>query len=117
MRNVFTATAIYSGHIGEHVADFPRTHKNHDKADWYLMQIAATNNFEVSRRVSVLLGALDRQIEHHLFPRLPPNRLRELAPELKALCAKHGVPYRSEPYLETIAGMVKRLVQLSAKPA
>jgi linoleoyl-CoA desaturase len=117
MRNVFTAVAIYCGHIGEEIADYPRTHKNQDKADWYLQQLAATSNFECSHRVSVLLGALDRQIEHHLFPRLPPNRLRELAPELKALCEKYGVPYRSEPYLETIAGMVKRLVKLSGRPA
>ena len=40
------------------------------------MQVEATNNFEVSRPISILCGGLDQQIEHHLFPRLPPNRLR-----------------------------------------
>ena len=29
--------------------------------------------------LSTLCGGLDKQIEHHLFPRLPPNRLREVA--------------------------------------
>jgi NADPH-dependent stearoyl-CoA 9-desaturase len=116
MRNVFTATAIYGGHIGEEISDFDPTHKNEGRADWYLQQIAATSNFECSHRVSVLLGALDRQIEHHLFPRLPPNRLRDMAPELKTICEKYGVPYRSEPYLQTLGGMVKRLVTLSRKP-
>ena len=29
----------------------------------------------------------------HLFPDLPSNRYAEIAPQVQALCAKHGVPF------------------------
>ena len=66
------------------------------------MQVEATNNFEVSRPVSVLCGGLDRQIEHHLFPMLPPQRLREIAPEVRAVCERHGVEYKTDTWGRTL---------------
>jgi linoleoyl-CoA desaturase len=66
------------------------------------MQIEATNNFEVSRPISILCGGLDKQIEHHLFPTLPPQRLREVAPEVRAICEKYGVAYRTDTWGRTL---------------
>jgi NADPH-dependent stearoyl-CoA 9-desaturase len=115
-RNVFTAVAIYCGHVGDALADFPRGKRAQNKADWYLMQIAATSDFQTHHLLSVLIGALDHQIEHHLFPKLPHSRLRELAPELRAICERYGVPYRTGPWSEVIRGMVGRIASLSVKP-
>lgn len=33
------------------------------------------------------------QIEHHLFPDLPSNRLREASIRVRALCEKYDLPY------------------------
>ena len=85
-RDVYSAATIYCGHVGGDVAAYPEGTRAHGRGEWYAMQVEATNNFEVSRPVSVLCGGLDLQIEHHLFPRLPPNRLREIAPEVRAAC-------------------------------
>ncbi|MDO8331965.1 MAG: fatty acid desaturase [Fluviicoccus sp.] len=41
----------------------------------------------------VFYGGLTTHIEHHLFPDLPCNRQREIAPKVRELCAKHGLPY------------------------
>ena len=41
----------------------------------------------------VLCGGLDRHIEHHLYPNLPPNRLHALSPEIRALCRAESVGY------------------------
>jgi ferredoxin-NADP reductase/fatty acid desaturase len=43
---------------------------------------------------SPFIATIDKHIEHHLFPDLPPGRLREVAPEVRAICRAHGVPYR-----------------------
>jgi linoleoyl-CoA desaturase len=112
MRNVFTGAAIYSAHIADDVADYPRGTKAGDRAHWYAMQLASTRNFDVPRAISILVGALDRQIEHHLFPKLPPNRLREISNEVRALCDKHGMPYRSADWPATLRGMVDRVSSL-----
>jgi linoleoyl-CoA desaturase len=61
----------------------------------------------------VLCGGLDKQIEHHLFPRLPPERLREIAPEVRAACARHGVRYRSASWAKTLGRALARVAALS----
>lgn len=41
----------------------------------------------------VFYGGLTTHIEHHLFPDLPCNRQRDIAPKVREICAKHGLPY------------------------
>lgn len=36
------------------------------------------------------------QVEHHLWPQLSALSYQKAQPEVKALCAKHGVPYVQE---------------------
>lgn len=113
MRDIYSAATIYCGHVGEDVADYPEGTKAGSRAEWYLMQIEATNDFEVPLPVSILCGALDRQIEHHLFPRLPPNRLRQIAPEVRAVCEAHGVAYKTDTWPRTLGKVFARFRQLS----
>jgi len=40
-----------------------------------------------------LHGWLNFQIEHHLWPQLSMLSYQRAAPEVKQICAKHGVPY------------------------
>lgn len=102
MRDLYSAATIFCGHVGHDVATFEEGTRAHGRGEWYAMQVEATNNYEVSLPVSILCGGLDRQIEHHLFPRLPPNRLREIAPEVRAACEAHGVTYRSDSWGRTL---------------
>ena len=74
----------------------------HGRGQWYAMQVEATSNYEVSRPISILCGGLDRQIEHHLFPGLPPERLREIAPEVRAVCERWGVAYKTDTWGRTL---------------
>ena len=39
---------------------------------------------------------LNYQIEHHLFPDIPMLQYQRIAPKVKAICEKHGVPYVQE---------------------
>jgi NADPH-dependent stearoyl-CoA 9-desaturase len=113
LRDVYSAATIYCGHVGEETAAYPEGTRAHGRGEWYAMQIEATNNFEVSLPISILCGALDKQIEHHLFPRLPPNRLRQIAPEVRALCEKHGIRYRTGSWGSALKGALKRIARLS----
>jgi NADPH-dependent stearoyl-CoA 9-desaturase len=92
MRDLYSAATIFCGHVGEETADFDEGTRSHGRGEWYAMQVAATNDFDVPLPVSILCGALDKQIEHHLFPKFPPNRLREIAPEVRAICEAQVCP-------------------------
>jgi linoleoyl-CoA desaturase len=95
MRNVYTSASIFCGHIGPNVQAWPECTKAGSSAHWYAMQVQAANNFEVPYVLSLLCGGLDYQIEHHLFPKLPPRRLRQIAPQVRAACERAGIEYRT----------------------
>ncbi len=102
--------------------------------DYYSRQVRGTRNFLRSAKLDAALqrileeevpyqnrpdfrifyGGLDTHIEHHLFPDLPPNRQREIAPQVKEIVARHGLPYHVTPLGETAALLLKALTGLSA---
>lgn len=113
LRDIYSAATIYCGHTGEDVADFPEGTRAKGKGEWFAMQVEATNNFEVCLPISILCGGLDRQIEHHLFPKLPPARLRKIAPEVRAVCIAHGVTYRTDTWWGTLKKALVHMRNLS----
>jgi len=113
MRDVYSAATIYCGHVGEDVAVYPEGTKTHSRGEWYAMQVEATNNFEVPLPISILCGGLDRQIEHHLFAKLPPQRLREIAPRVRAACEAHGVKYRTGSWGSVLTRALSHISNLS----
>jgi fatty acid desaturase len=56
-------------------------------------QIETSKNFVLYGIWRVLCGGLDRHIEHHLYPYLPPNRLADLSPTVRTMCARRGIRY------------------------
>ncbi|MEN0061349.1 MAG: fatty acid desaturase [Myxococcota bacterium] len=112
-RDLYTAATIYCGHVGEDVASYPPGTRAGSRGRWYEMQVESSNNFTVAWPFNVLCGGLEHQIEHHLFPKLPPQRLRAIAPEVEAICQDHGVAYRSEPWGRTLLTSLRRIAELS----
>jgi linoleoyl-CoA desaturase len=117
LRDLYSAATIYCGHVGEDVAAYEEGTRARGRGEWYAMQVEATNNFEVSLPLSILCGGLDRQIEHHLFPRLPPDRLREIAPEVRAACEAHGVAYRTDTWGRTLGKALQYVRALGFRDA
>lgn len=67
------------------------------KGFWYLSQLESSVNFKGSRRMSILWGHLNYQIEHHLFPDIPSHHYPDMAKEVKVVCKKYGVDYKCNP--------------------
>jgi NADPH-dependent stearoyl-CoA 9-desaturase len=60
-------------------------------------QIETSKNFVLRGVTRILCGGLDRHIEHHLYPHLPPARLYALSADVRAACAEHGIRYQEFP--------------------
>ncbi|MGE9313807.1 fatty acid desaturase family protein [Niabella sp. CJ426] len=61
-------------------------------------QLATTCNFSPgSKLFSWLIGGLNYQVEHHLFPHISHVHYRSLAPIVKRTTAEFGIPYYSYP--------------------
>jgi fatty acid desaturase len=111
-KDLYAGATIYCGHVG--AQGYAPGTRAKTRAEWYVMQVEASRDFEVPAVIALLCGGLERQIEHHLFPRLPPNRLREIAPRVRALCEEHGVTYRTGTWPATLRDVLRNLRRLSA---
>lgn len=60
--------------------------------DWVTGQILNTQDVVGSAVLRWLMAGHDRQMEHHLFPRMPRHRLEEAAKATAAFCKAHGLP-------------------------
>jgi linoleoyl-CoA desaturase len=81
-------------------ADFPEQEREtgHIAAPWAVHQVGATVDFAHSNRwVSWLVGGLNFQIEHHLFPTLCHLNYPAIAGVVEQTCKDFGVPYAANP--------------------
>jgi linoleoyl-CoA desaturase len=63
--------------------------------DWLAHQIRTSADFAPGNPLATwFLGGLNRQIEHHAFPRVCHVHYPALAPIVERVCRSHGVPYR-----------------------
>ena len=60
-----------------------------------------------------MTGHLSHQIEHHLFPDLPAARYPEIAPRVRAICARYGQPYGTGSFAHQLGSVAKRLLKFS----
>ncbi|KAM9148934.1 acyl-CoA (8-3)-desaturase-like [Pangshura tecta] len=77
--------------------------------DWFSTQLQATCNVDQSLFNDWFTGHQNFQIEHHLFPTMPPYNYWKVAPLVKSLCAKHSIEYHCKPLLTAFADVVHSL--------
>jgi fatty acid desaturase len=107
--NLHSFLIIAPNHAGDDVYRFDG--RCRDRADFCVRQVMGSVNFRSRGPLSdFLMGYLNYQIEHHLFPDLPPARYRELSPRIRALCAAHGIPYVEESLPKRIAKLISIMV-------
>jgi len=66
--------------------------------EWAIHQIHTTANFATkSKTISWLLGGLNFQIEHHLFPRISHVHYPAISKIIKKTCKEYGIKYIEFP--------------------
>jgi len=112
---VFVALQTGSS-VGEGISTWHATPpaRSRGRGEWYRFQVETSKNYPLPELATILCGGLDRHIEHHLWPDLPPHRLRALSGRVRALCAKHGVRYVAYPSAwASYADSIRHLWRLS----
>ncbi|GAA3651708.1 acyl-CoA desaturase [Nonomuraea antimicrobica] len=72
-----------------------------DELDFLRKQVLTSRNVSGGRLVTIALGGLNYQIEHHLFPSMPTANLRRARPIVREYCASLGVEYAECGLLES----------------
>ena len=70
-------------------------------------QVVTARNISGGRLTTFMLGGLNYQIEHHLFPSMPRPNLRRVQGLVRDFCAAADLGYREESF----AGSFRQIVQ------
>lgn len=105
----FLTMALFSGfvlsivfqlaHTVEHTAfPVPAEDTNRIEEEWAIHQLQTTANFATRNKViSWLVGGLNFQIEHHLFPRISHIHYPEISKIIRKTCEEFNIRYIEYP--------------------
>ena len=87
------------------------------ETEWAVHQIKTTANFSPkSRMIAWLVGGLNFQVEHHLFPRVSHIHYRALSEIVREHCKKFNLPYHCFPNIRlAILSHVRTMKRLGEK--
>ncbi|VEG44302.1 fatty acid desaturase [Mycolicibacterium flavescens] len=114
IRNVWSNAVIFCGHFPDGAEKFTKTDMvGESKGQWYLRQMLGSANFEGGPVLRFMSGNLCHQIEHHLYPDLPSNRLHEISVRVQQVCDKYDLPYTTGSFLVQYGKTWRTIAKLS----
>jgi fatty acid desaturase len=90
------------------------TLSDEEELDFLRRQVLTSRNVRGSRLVDFLLGGLNYQIEHHLFPNMPRPNLRHAQPLIRGFCQEHDIDYSEATIFGSYAQAVRHLHAVGA---
>jgi linoleoyl-CoA desaturase len=92
--------------------------KGYMKNDWYVHQFATTTNFSPkSNLLNWLIGGLNYQVEHHVFPNVCHVHYKKLSKIVANTAHEYGMPYHvKKSFVLAISDHIKMLRKLGKKP-
>jgi len=113
--------AVHRGLFGAYmVSIFAPNHKamplldRDSKVDFLHRQVLTSRNVLAHPITDFWYGGLNYQIEHHLFPRLPRNKLREAQPIIREFCRDNCIAYHETSVLRSYKEILKHLHEVGA---
>src|SRR6201987_3401577 len=114
IRNAWSNAVIFCGHFPDGADKFTkRDLEGETKGQWYLRQMLGSSNIDSGPVMAFMTGNLSYQIEHHLYPDLPSNRLAEIAVRVGQVCDKYDLPYTTDSLLMQYGRAWRTIAKLS----
>jgi fatty acid desaturase len=113
--------AIHKGVQGVYLGcSFAPNHKGmptleaEQAADPLLRQVLTSRNIRGGPVIDVVLGGLNYQVEHHLFPSMPRANLRHAQPVVEQFCRDRGITYTQCSALASYGAALRHLHDVGA---
>jgi fatty acid desaturase len=100
---LYLGSAFAPNHIGMPLVS-PRL-----KLDFLRRQVLMSRNVSGGRLIAILMGGLNYEVEHHLFPSMARPSLRKAQPLVAAYCAAAGVPYTQTTLWQSYGAVIRYL--------
>jgi fatty acid desaturase len=109
--------AVFSVYLG---ISFAPNHKampiieSGSTAGFARRQVITARNISGGWFITFMLGGLDRQIEHHLFPSMPRPNLRRVQGMVRDFCIAADLGYSEESFTESFRQIMRQLSDAGA---
>jgi linoleoyl-CoA desaturase len=114
VRNVWAHSIIFCGHFPDQTYTFSEEEvADETRGSWYARQMLGAANIDGSPLFHLLSGNLSFQVEHHLFPDMPSSRYAEIAPRVRDICRRYGLPYNTGPLGKQLGAVHRTIVRLA----
>jgi fatty acid desaturase len=114
VRNVWSHAVIFCGHFPDGTETFEEERlEGETKGQWYVRQMLGSANLSGGPLFHIMTGNLSHQIEHHLFPDIPSNRYAEIAPRVREICERYGLPYTTGSLAKQYGTVLRKLARLA----
>jgi fatty acid desaturase len=114
VRNVWAHSIIFCGHFPDGVYTFSEDEvAGETRGGWYVRQLLGAANIDGRPLFHFLSGNLSFQIEHHLFPDMPSSRYAEVAPRVREICERYGLPYNTGPLRRQLGTVHRTILRLA----
>ena len=115
VRNFWSNAIIFCGHFPDQTYTFSQEEVE-DETQGRLVRAPAPRRREHRgrRRSSTShRGNLGYQVEHHLFPDMPSTRYGEIAPKVRDVCKRYGLPYNTGPFCKQWGSVQRTILRLA----
>jgi fatty acid desaturase len=114
VRNVWAYSIIFCGHFPDQTYTFSQAEvENETRGGWYVRQLLGSANIDGSPLFHLLAGNLSFQVEHHLYPDMPSSRYAEIAPRVREICRRYGLPYNTGPLGKQLGTVHRTILRLA----
>jgi len=114
VRNVWSHAIIFCGHFPDQAYTFTEEEvENESRGAWFVRQLTGAANIDGSDLFHFMSGNLSFQVEHHLYPDMPSSRYKQIAPQVKAVCDKWGLPYNTGRFSKQWGTVQRTIIRLA----
>lgn len=108
MFGVYLGSIFIVNHTGMPILD------QSDQTEYFLSQIITARNIKSHPLTDFIMGGLNAQIEHHLFPQMSRLSLKQARNIVKNLCENYDIPYHETGFLQSFRETLTYLNSISS---
>jgi linoleoyl-CoA desaturase len=114
VRNVWSYSIIFCGHFPDQTFTFSEQEVAEEtRGGFYVRQLLGAANIDGGPLFHLLAGNLSFQVEHHLYPDMPSSRYAEIAPRVRDICHRYGLPYNTGPLHKQLGTVHRTILRLA----
>jgi NADPH-dependent stearoyl-CoA 9-desaturase len=114
VRNMWAYSIIFCGHFPDQTYTFGASEvEDETRGGWYVRQLLGSANIDGSPLFHLMAGNLSFQVEHHLYPDMPSSRYAEIAPRVRDICQRYGLPYNTGPLGKQLGSVHRTILRLA----